>query len=201
MFVAAITSNEIIEQEEKRNSTVISVVSDSVLVKIDTVKLDTVLPCFNPTKDTLNTPCLVIKDSKEYNKQFFRNEEDFVLFIKYIKTQQNTYGKDCEAVIMTMLNRMRHHTCDWNTYYNTRSINNSNSIRLMKKNVLKPVVDTTNANDKAIIDFALAASNGEIVWKDFEDVLFFESFPVSPNKGVHKISKLKVKYVHKFYTL
>lgn len=93
-----------------------------------------------------------------YNKSLFRNEEDIILFCKYIKTQSNdvltTKGlTDQIFVIQVMFNRMKDNKCNWREYYNNPKINSSRTISLMRSHKLivkfKP---ESNRVDKEILN-------------------------------------------------
>lgn len=136
----------------------------------------------------------------EKNNKYFSTYEDLILFVAYVKTQSNRLDDDNYAVMQTLMNRMDKEGCDWRTYFNTPSINHSRSIRLMRIGALARNIDFTNPKDKEMFKRAVSCSYGYNPLDIPKNVLYFESFPKSPNRGIFKKDSIWAKYRHKFYT-
>jgi hypothetical protein len=132
---------------------------------------------------------------------YFPDERSFHTFIKYVKTQSGRLDDDNWYVLQVMLNRMDSENCDWNTYFNTPSINCSNSIKRMKRGKLKETFSYDNPDDAAMVERVKAILDDTMPdsLKIPVNVLYFESFDKSPNKGVHRLKNLFAKKRHKFY--
>jgi len=129
----------------------------------------------------------------------FKSIDDYISFIKYIKTQSGRIDDDNWAVMQVISNRMRNKECDWRTYYNTPSINHSHSISLMRSGKLYKRFDWNNDKDIEFFRRALLVSFGEAEYPIDSNIGAFESYKVSPNRGVHLKKNLAFKLRHKFY--
>lgn len=134
------------------------------------------------------------------------DEDEMINFIKYIKTQSSTltserYKADVYFVIQTMYNRLRHKKCSWKQYYNNQSLNNSQSIKRLKNGSLRKYFDWDDVNDKELYNIAYACNTGTISdkYRIPDDILYFESHKVAPNRGPHLMSKFYKKKRHRFY--
>jgi len=136
----------------------------------------------------------------------FESIDDYILFVKYIKTQSKRVTddlgqQDIWAVIQTMKNRMVEQDAGWRKFYRNKSINHSHSMDLMKAGKLKPSFDWNNWADVWMIECAMKCNAGEVPdsLRLDSDVLYFESFRQCPNRGVHLCRNLVTQYRHKFY--
>jgi len=134
------------------------------------------------------------------------NMRNMISFIKYIKTQSSTLTSenskaDVYFVIQTMYNRFRHKKCSWRKYYNTPSLNNSRSIKLLKSGKLKQYFNWDDPKDRELYDIAYACNVGYIddKYKLPNDVLYFESFKNPPDRGCHSMCNFYTKRRHRFY--
>lgn len=155
-------------------------------VRVDTIRIvDTVIQ-----RDTIYI--------EEKNK-YFHSFDDVILFVAYLKTQSGRLDDDNWTVIHTLFNRMNKHKVGWREYFNTPSINNSRTIRRMIKGSVKSYVDLQDEVDLRMIQRVLNAYFGFNPTNCPPDVLYFESFKHSPNRGVFLKSNLWKEYRHKFY--
>lgn len=129
----------------------------------------------------------------------FKSIDDYVGFVKYIKTQSSRADRDNWAVMQAINNRMRNKNCDWCTYYNTPSINHSNSIRLMRLGRLNKGFSWNEDKDVEHFRRAVLVSFGEAEYKIADNITAFESFKVCPNRVPHLKKNLAFKLRHKFY--
>lgn len=132
---------------------------------------------------------------------YFRSKKDRILFVKYIKTQSNRLDLDNWYVIQVMFNRMDHKKCNWKQYYDKRNLNHSQSIARMKSGDLRPGFSSNSVHDSIIYDRVCQVER-EILPDSLripDDVLFFESFANSPNRGCFLIKNMFTKVRHKFY--
>ena len=132
--------------------------------------------------------------------------KNMISFIKYIKTQSSTLTSensraDVYFVIQTMYNRFKHKKCSWRKYYNTPSLNNSQSIKRLKSGRLKQYFNWDDPSDKELYNIAYSCNIGSIEdkYKIPEDVLYFESFKKAPNRGPHLLVNFYAKRRHRFY--
>ena len=145
------------------------------------------------TYDTVKIAC------KDYT--YFSDHNSVVTFCKYIKSQQSKSGIDQQAVIRTMYNRLEEYNCDWDTYYNTPSINHSHSIKLIRSNKWVIPFNPRKEEDlKLLIDVITMQYINKP--KLPTNVLYFHSHPdhyFRNHKGIWNPNKLYIKYTHKFY--
>lgn len=151
---------------------------------------------------------------------FFMDEEELILFCKYIKSQSRINLNDESSlldnllVIQVMFNRLVENECTWLRYWNNQKINNSKSIKLMKLNKLRITFDIRLKEDRLLYNRVKQISSGDysVIKEDYPydnviipaNVLYFESFKRSPNRGVHKKKNMfngyfTVNTKHKFY--
>ena len=110
------------------------------------------------------------KDITPINKKskYFKDENDILLFAKYVKTQSNdvftTDGFiDNLFVIQVLLNRLEDNKCNWLEYYNNPKINSSKTIRLMRAHKLIVRFNPeTNRVDREILNNVNKAIYGGI---------------------------------------
>lgn len=135
---------------------------------------------------------------QEKNKYFF-SFDDVLLFVAYLKTQSNRLDDDNWSVIHTLFNRLNKQNVGWREYFNTPSINNSRTIRRMLEGEVHSYVDLYDEYDQRLIQRVLDAYWGYNPTNCPSDVLYFESFKHSPNRGVFLKSRIWKEYRHKFY--
>ena len=155
------------------------------LIRDTIVRVDTLVKY-----DTIYTP--------EKNKYFF-SFDDVILFVAYLKTQSNRLDDDNWSVIHTLFNRLNKHKVGWREYFNTPSINNSRTIRGMIDGEVQSYVDLEDEDDQRLIQRVLDAHWGYNPTNCPSDVLYFESFKHSPNRGIFLKSRIWKEYRHKFY--
>ena len=148
--------------------------------------------------DTLKAANSLTKPNSYTFSRYFSDSSDLVQFCKYIKTQSYNLGDDTRAVIRVMFNRLEYYECDWETYYRSPLINNSQTIATMRSKKRVVPFTLTNKYDSELYEMVKAAFNNPI--KVPTNVLYFESHPTCPNKGCFKKAKMWRKIVHKFYT-
>lgn len=157
-------------------------------------------------------------DFNDYH--FFMNDEELILFCKYIKSQSRINLNDESSlldnllVIQVMFNRLVKYETSWRRYYDNQSINNSKSIKLMKLKKLVVNFDLRLKEDRLLYNRVKQISVGDysVIKEDYPyddvilpaNVLYFESFKRSPNRGVHKKKNMfngyfTVNTKHKFY--
>jgi hypothetical protein len=133
-------------------------------------------------------------------KRFFDgSDKQLQHFCLYVKTQSNGLDDDNWVTIRVMLNRFIHHECTWQQYYDTRSINNSNTIRTMRNGTCRKRFSMTDEHDSRLYEMVVKVVAGQEPIQVPLNVLYFESHKSSPNRGVHKLRNLWHKYRHKFY--
>lgn len=132
----------------------------------------------------------------------FRNIEDYISFIKYIKTQNGVLDEDNEIVMKVMLNRCEWHRVTWERYYSTPKINNSESIRKLRDGTWIKTFDWDKISDLKLLQRALEVKAGKGTPVP-SNVLYFHSHPEPWGKGVKKgiwnENNLWRKYRHKFF--
>lgn len=155
----------------------------------------------------------------EWSKRLFVEQKEAIVFVKYVKTQSGRLNVDNLFVMQVIANRCRTQKISFIEYFNNRHVNNSESIMIMqylmyKKPLRYPIkpsklrqiertitFDTNCKEDVQMLLRAYKVANNETevgvtlpsnVWS-------FESFDKSPNKGVHRLSKLYTKIRHRFY--
>jgi len=142
-----------------------------------------------------------------YNGLRFNTIEEYILFIKYVKTQSNrvtdSIGQsDVWCIIQTMYHRMDDAGMRWYEFYNNRKANNSVSMKKMQTGSVKVKFDWNNPNDLWMLSASLRVS-AKLTPKEVtlpDNVLYFEACKKSPNRNPHYLNNLYIKYRHRFYT-
>ena len=195
-------SNEVIDSIGKKDN--------SLELKLDTIE-----------KVNVNTGKIVSSQVNNFNDyNFFNDSSDLILFCKYIKSQSRINLNDESSlldnllVIQVMFNRLVEYETSWRRYYDNQSINNSKSIKLMKLKKLVINFDLRLKEDRLLYNRVKQISVGDysVIKEDYPydnvilpaNVLYFESFKCSPNRGVHKKKNMFNGYFtintkHKFY--
>ncbi len=182
------------------------------------------MPSCNDTIDKAPEKEIIVSGSlSEFNydwsKRLFAEQSEAIVFVKYIKTQSGRLDVDNLFVMQVIANRCRTQKISFIEYFNKPHVNNSESIMIMQhlmygkplKYKIKPsklrqiertiTFDTNCKEDVQMLLRAYKVANNETevgvtlpsnVWS-------FESFNKSPNKGVHKLSKLYTEIRHRFY--
>lgn len=129
--------------------------------------------------------------------------DESISIATYIKTQQSDTNQvqDMLHVISVMLNRLNKHNISWNEYYTTPSINNSNTIRLIRTNQMRVSFDMSNSRDSFIHSQVLkvidAYPNVERLGIE-PNLLYFENCKVRPRTNWFG-SNYYSRFVHRFY--
>ena len=133
----------------------------------------------------------------------FNSIEDYILFIKYVKTQNHTLDEDNEVIMSTLLNRCERYKVNWKEYFYTPSVNNSKSIRMMRDGTLVSTFDWNKISDLRMLIRAMNVKIGKVDIPVPNNLLYFHSHPEPWGKGVKtgiwNENNLWVKYRHKFF--
>lgn len=142
-----------------------------------------------------------------YNGLRFNTIEEYILFIKYVKTQSNrvtdTLGQsDVWSIIQTMYNRMDDAQMRWYQFYNDRKANNSASMKKMQTGQVKIKFDWDNWKDLWMLSACMRVQHKQVPdsLRLPDNVLYFEACKRSPNRCPHYLKNLHVTYRHRFYT-
>ena len=211
----SIISNEVIDSIGKKDNSLelkldtIEKVNEQAIMLVKSSCVSTKSSC-----DKIN----IVNNFNDYN--FFNDSSDLILFCKYIKSQSRINLNDESSlldnllVIQVMFNRLVENECTWRRYYDNQSINNSKSIKLMKLKKLVINFDLRLKEDRLLYNRVKQISVGDysVIKEDYPydnvilpaNVLYFESFKRSPNRGVHKKKNMFNGYFtintkHKFY--
>jgi hypothetical protein len=154
------------------------------------VSIDTVY-CTDTIVDTI-----LIAEQNRY----FNSFDDILLFATYLKTQSNRLDDDNWSVIHTLFNRMDEEQCTWREYFYKSSINHSATIKKLLNGSLEVDFSLKRTGDLALVERTISAYLGHNPTNVPHNVLYFESFKQSPNRGVFIKKNIWRKYRHKFYT-
>lgn len=158
-------------------------------IKTAKCRVDTVI-----VTDTLYDTIFIDEKTK-----YFQCFDDVILFTAYLKTQSDQLDDDNWSVIHTLFNRLDDNRVTWREYFNTPSINHSNTIKKMINGSLNSYVDLSSNKDRRLIARVLDAYWCYNPTECPKNVLYFESYKHSPNNGVFLKSKIWKEYRHKFY--
>lgn len=171
------------------------------------------------TKIVLDPRTPINKYDYEWSKRLFLEQKEAIVFVKYIKTQSGRLDVDNLFVMQVIANRCRTQKISFIEYFNSPHVNNSESIMIMQylmykkplKYPIKPsklrqiertiTFDTNCKEDVQMLLRAYKVANNEteVGVTIPSNIWSFESFEKSPNKGVHRLSKLYTKIRHRFY--
>lgn len=171
------------------------------------------------TKIVLDPRTPINQYDYEWSKRLFVEQKEAIVFVKYIKTQSGRLDVDNLFVMQVIANRCRTQKVTFMDYFNSPHINNSESIMIMQylmykkplKYPIKPsklrqiertiTFDTNCKEDVQMLLRAYKVANNEteVGVTIPSNIWSFESFDKSPNKGVHRLSKLYTKIRHRFY--
>lgn len=145
------------------------------------------------------------------------SNQEKLLFVRYINTQSSSDTIDQLFVMQTIINRCLFDKISFNTYYNNRKYNQSESIAIMRHILLKidlpyyipPRKIKAIANKihyeydhyKLMIDRLNRILYHKLPIQQTipANIMYFESFKRPPNKRPHLLSRLYGKVKHRFY--
>ncbi len=175
---------------------------------LDTINIVNDCPVMVYSPDTVIIPM----DTHYVNTScMFKSRGDIELFIKYVKTQSGQLDDDNWAVMKTMKNRMLDHDVTFTEYFNSRRVNNSQTIAriTMGHKVNGFSFSWDNPVDVELYKRALDVYFGQIPSSIdtmiTRDVRAFESHPLSWNEhrdvGIFKRKNIAYKNRHEYYRI